>query len=200
MNYSNPYLQLVQQQQQQNQLNAQQQMTGGVQTRPMQFQARQDEPPPPPPEKKQGGPMAMMGGMGGGGGGSSGGSGGGFMGMSDENSKKEIQRLSSANQALTKALGAKVEYPDVNAPSSGGQALGVQRSAPSHADFADTPAANRVAGQNVGLSTGGQAPPMQQQPAPQAQQQGSPFAFSRSAPDLSALDEAYRKLGASQGT
>jgi hypothetical protein len=136
----------------------------------------------------------------------------GMMGMSDERSKKEIARLESANDALTKALGGKVEYPDTNAPSSGLQALGQQDAPPSHADFSDTPAANKVAAQNVGMQQAGAAADQQfetnkadymrasgMQPSPSqsnmTMSQNPAFNVSRGTPDLSALDEAYQRMG-----
>jgi hypothetical protein len=182
-NGSNPYSQLVQQQQ----------LGSQIQARPMQFQYQPEEQQHQMPQKQSGGPMAMMGKMGGGSGGGSSGGGGGMMGMSDERSKKEIQRLESANQALTRALSTKVDYPNTQAPSSGAQALGQQENlGPMQARFTDTPAANRVAAQNVGLN-GGTQPVAQQQPS-------AGFQVNSRPPDLSALDEAYRRLGATQGT
>jgi hypothetical protein len=114
-----------------------------------------------------------------------------MMGMSDERSKKEIQRLESANDALTQALSSKAEYPDTGAPSPGMQALGQQTPPPSHASFADAPA-DKVAAQNVGLQQA--TPPAA--PPPVAQGNRNPaFNVSRGTPDLSALDEAYARMG-----
>jgi len=118
-----------------------------------------------------------------------------MMGMSDEHSKKEIQRLESANDALTAALSSKAEYSDTGAPSSGMQALGQQASPPSRANFADAPA-DKVAAQNVGLQQGA---PIGMQPNPSqsnmAMSKSPAFNVSRGSPDLSALDEAYARMG-----
>ncbi len=112
--------------------------------------------------------------------------------MSDERSKKEIARLDAQNQALTKALSSTASYPDTGAPSSGMQALGQQASPPSQASFPDSPAANKVAAQNVAMQQA--AAPT---PAPSPQSPG--FNVSRGMPDLSQLDEAYARLGREQG-
>lgn len=154
-----------------------------VQAKPMQRPAPQAAQQAP---KSDGGGMlgGMMGGM--------------MGGLSDERSKKEIQELESANDALTKALSARPEYPDTSAPSPGLQALGQQENlGPMQARFADAPdPANTVAAQNVGLQ---QQQPQAAAPAPRpTAPQWNPTA-GQSPPDLSALDEAYRRIGATQG-
>lgn len=165
----------------------QSQRMGGVQSRPMQYPQR-PQPAAPPPQKK---PAGMMGAM------------GGAMGsmMSDENSKREIKQLESANEALTKALSSKAEYPDTTSRSAGMQALGQQAVPPSRADFPDVPAdavADRVAAQNVALQQGQQAP---QAAAPMAQPQQlgapqqNPWGVQTTMPNLSDLDEAYSRMG-----
>jgi hypothetical protein len=120
--------------------------------------------------------------------------GGGIMDMlSDERSKKEIARLETANSALSRALSSKAEYPDTAAPSPGLQALGQQEAPPSQANFPDAPdsPANQVAAQNVGMQQqAGAATPMA---VPQAQ--GGGFGFKPGMPDMSALDEAYARMG-----
>jgi hypothetical protein len=119
---------------------------------------------------------------------------GGAMGsmMSDKNSKEEIQRLESANDALTQALSSKASYPDTHAASPGMQALG-QQDAPGQSDIRDpwadrdTPAANKVAAQNVGMAA----------TTPNGPSAG--FQVNQGMPDMSALDEAYRRIGATSG-
>lgn len=143
--------------------------------------------PQPAAPRKQDGGMGALGGVLGGVAGSM---------MSDERSKKEIERLEGANEALSAALASapKASYPNPGAPSSGLQALGQQQALPSHANFADTPAANKVAAQNVGL----------QQANPGAAQAGAMagaamprpgFDVNTAPPNLAALDEAYRRMG-----
>lgn len=135
--------------------------------------------------------------------------------MSDERSKSEIRRLESANDALTQALGQqsddgqdeymrhvapksganyakrydggpadRIYYPEQwDARDHGGEVV------PSHASFPNAPA-EKVAAQNVGLQ--------QATPPPPPVAQGNPrpgFDVSRGTPDLSALDEAYARMG-----
>lgn len=169
MNPSNPYSSILQQQM------GPQGMGGGIapiQPQPMQSPAPMQQP-QQPPQQQQGGMMA------------------GMM-KSDERSKKEIERLSAQNSALTRALGSQASYPNTAAPSSGMQALGQQENlGPMQARFSDAPA-DRVAAQNAAL---GQAPQASvAQPAPSAG-----FQVPRDMPDLTALDEAYRRIGATSG-
>jgi hypothetical protein len=122
------------------------------------------------------------------------------MSKSDERSKKEISRLESTNEALMKAL-------DDSAANTGGNMPETEYpSLPSRTSFADTPAADKVAAQNVGIQAAS-APPPQAAPAPQAppqmqpnpqqqnfaQSQNPAFNVNRGMPDMSALDEAYRR-------
>lgn len=136
--------------------------------------------------------------------------GGPQMAVSDERSKKEIQRLQSANDALTQALHGRPK-PEMDRDVY-----------PSHADFpdaagtldrrspyADTPAANKVAAQNVGMQAAAAAPAATppappapvggMQPNPQqanmARSANPAFDFGAQPPDLSGLDEAYRRQG-----
>jgi predicted lipid-binding transport protein (Tim44 family) len=147
-----------------------------VQAQPLKRPERQPEAAP-----AKSGDGGMLGGM----------MGGMMSGLSDKHSKEEISRLEGANEALSRALSSSASYPDTNAPSSGMQALGQQNAPPSHANFADTPAANKVAAQNVGMQQGSGPPPV-----PMAQGNGNPaFNVNRGAPDLSALDEAYKRMG-----
>lgn len=172
MNPSNPYMRLAQQQQSQSAQSVQPYQM----KQPQRVMERHDD----AQTKSSGGDMAGMGSMIGG-------------MLSDERSKKEIQRLESANSALTKALSSKAEYPDTSAASSGMQALGQQSASPSRASFPDAPA-DKVAAQNVAMG----APPPQPmaQPQPQPQAAANPgFNVSRGMPDLAALDEAYRRQG-----
>jgi hypothetical protein len=128
--------------------------------------------------------------------------GGGMAALSDERSKKEIQRLESTNDALMKAL-------DTSAANTGGNMPETEYpQLPAHTRFADAPA-EKVAAQNVGMQAA-QQPPMAPQAAPQAPPQGMQpnpqqqnfarsanpaFNVNRGMPDMSALDEAYRRQG-----
>lgn len=146
-------------------------------------------------EKKDSG--GMLGGiMGGGGGGMMSGM------LSDKESKEEIQRLEGANEALARALSTKPEYPDTSAPSSGLRALGQQAAPPSQASFPDapqpSPAAQQVAAQNQVMAPAA-APQVPQQPAPRQPNQNPGFNPQLGRPDLTALDEAYARLGRSYG-
>jgi len=169
------------------------------------YQQRPDAPKPPKKEESGGGMMGGMGGMssmmgGGGGGGMS-----GMMSMSDEHSKKEIHRLESTNEALMRAL----DSSSANTPQSNNMPATEYPRLPSNTRFADAPA-EKVAAQNVGM----QAAQPQQAPPPQAALQGPPqgmqanpqqqnfarsnnpaFQVNQGMPDLSALDEAYRRQG-----
>ena len=120
--------------------------------------------------------------------------------LSDSRSKEEIRRLQSTNEALTQAL-------DVAHAKTGEGLLPPTEypRLPSHTNFADTPAANKVAAQNVGLQAAA-APaaspppgPMAMQPNPQqanmARSANPAFNVGAAPPDLSALDEAYRRQG-----
>lgn len=152
-----------------------------VDARGMQFKPKKDE---GERQKKDGG-GGMLGGMLGG-------------IMSDKRSKEEIQRLEGANEALSKALSSKAEYPDTRQPSSGMQALGQQTTPPAHASF---PAAPQLSPAAASVAAGNRAmAPMVQQPqapqqAPAAQPGTGPFAVNLQRPDLSQLDEAYRRQG-----
>lgn len=176
MNTRSPYGPMVQQQREP--------MAGAqVQARPMQYQRPQPAPAQQPKSNALGG---MLGKAGGGGGSMSMGMG---SAMSDERSKREIEQLESANEALTKALSSKAEYPDTTARSSGMQALGQQAVPPSSASFPDAPAdavAERVAAQNAAMQqTSGAQPP----------QQAGGFGFKPSMPNMADLDEAYARMG-----
>lgn len=158
MNPRNPYGQMVQQQ-----------MNPQVQARPMQYQRQQ--PAPQQQKKDRGGMGGMMGSM-----------------MSDEDSKKEIEQLESANAALTKALSSKAEYPDTGASSSGMQALGQQSAPPSRANFPDAPA-ERVAAQNVAMQQTAAGP------QPGQSDIRNPWGVQTSMPNLDELDQAYARMG-----
>ncbi len=131
-------------------------------------------------------------------------------GLSDEHSKTAIAKLEGQNEALTKALDTSfngsnrpaTEYPTVPAST--------RFPAPSRASFADSPAANTVAAQNVGLTQAAPAapPPVQMPPPPPPQAQGGlPAPRVRpgftdpgmALPDTSELDAAYRNIGRQQG-
>lgn len=124
--------------------------------------------------------------------------------LSDERSKTEIKRLESTNEALTQALSG--AYQGGNQPATEYPSLPQNTRVPvGHASFADTPVANTVAAQNVGLQqAGGMAPPpvvpanMQPRPMAAGPRPAVP-AMGFQAPDLSALDEAYRNMGRQQG-
>lgn len=120
--------------------------------------------------------------------------------LSDERSKKEIARLSSTNEALMKALDQSAANTGGNMPETEYPKL------PSHTSFAP---ADRVAAQNVGIQAASAPPPAQPRPMPpmappqgmQADPQQQNFARSSNPafnvgapmPDMSALDEAYRR-------
>jgi len=111
--------------------------------------------------------------------------------LSDRHSKEEIQRLSSKNDALTAALNqAHAAHGDEsNLPPTEYPRL------PSHTQFAPlppSPQAQQVAAQNQQLMAPPAQPLVPVPPVPQGN------AFPRPAParpDLSALDEAYRRMG-----
>lgn len=147
---------------------------------------------------------------------------------SDERSKTEIRKLEEKNAALTAALegdqgspgeymrsvapksGAKyaerysegltgaVEYPYTwDARDHGGRAVPGNGMGPMQARFADAPdPADTVAAQNVAMAPPPAPPPMAPRPVAPA---WNPTA-GNAPPDLSALDEAYRRIGASQGS
>lgn len=120
--------------------------------------------------------------------------------LSDERSKKEIERLSSTNEALMKALDQSASNTGGNMPETEYPKL------PSHTSFAP---ADRVAAQNVGIQAASAPPPAPPRPMPpmvppqgmQANPQQQNFARSNNPafnigapmPDMSALDEAYRR-------
>lgn len=122
--------------------------------------------------------------------------------LSDERSKKEIERLTSTNEALMKALDQSAENTGGNMPETEYPKL------PSHTSFAP---ADRVAAQNVGIQAAtaprpqatppaSPLPPMApqgMQPNPQqqnfARSQNPAFSVGAPMPDMSALDEAYRR-------
>ena len=116
--------------------------------------------------------------------------------LSDSRSKEEIRRLQSTNEALTQAL-------DVAHAKTGEGLLPPTEypRLPSRTSFADTPAANKVAAQNVGLQAAAAppVPPAPMQPNPQqanmARSANPAFNVGAAPPDLSALDEAYRRQG-----
>lgn len=152
-------------------------------------------------EKKKGDDGGMLGGM--------------MAGLSDRHSKEKIQKLSSTNEALMAALdSAHANTPESNLPPTEYPSMPANTRLPSRANFADSPAANKVAAQNVGMQAAAppppQAPPPRAAPAPQAppggmqanpQQQNfarsnnPAFNVGGGMPDLSALDEAYRRQG-----
>ena len=110
-------------------------------------------------------------------------------GLSDRNSKKDIQRLEGANDALARALSERPAEAGTQAP-------------PSHASFPDS--ALQVAAQNQSLRGAmpppAQPPPMPQQAAPAGPPPpGSPFDIKMPRPDMAALDEAYKRLGQGGG-
>jgi len=115
-----------------------------------------------------------------------------------EEPNAELKRLRSENDALSKALGTPQMSPTLTNWAS-------------RPGFG-APANSAAANVNTAPSTPGPTQPNNgyghvQQPSvtsPQvtspsvttpAPQQTNPFVFSRSAPDLSALDEAYRRMG-----
>lgn len=126
--------------------------------------------------------------------------------MSDEHSKKHIERLNAKNDALMAALDEASQNQGGNMPETEYPKL------PSHTNFAP---ADRVAAQNVGIQAASappQAPAPQAAPPPrpmpppppqgmQANPQQANFARSQNPafnvgggmPDMSALDEAYRR-------
>lgn len=126
---------------------------------------------------------------------------GGALALSDRHSKDEIKRLNSTNDALMAALDdAKAKTPEGNMPAT------EYPSMPSRTSFADAPAANKVAAQNVGMQAASAPPPQAAPPGPPQGMQASPqqqnFAKSQNPafnvggggmPDMSALDEAYRR-------
>lgn len=131
--------------------------------------------------------------------------GGGMMAMSDRHSKEEIQRLSSKNDALTAALDKahSAHGEESNLPATEYPRL------PSHTSFAPLPAspqAQQVAAQNQQMMA---PPPPQATPQGQQAMQPNPeqsnfgrsqnpaFQFNpnQGMPDMSALDEAYRRMG-----
>ncbi len=128
--------------------------------------------------------------------------------LSDENSKTDIARLEGQNEALTKALDR--SFTGSNMPATEYPKLpGNTRVAPSSsASFADTPAANTVAAQNVGLRQAAppSPPPVQAPPPPNFQPSPQQSNFGRSTspafngvgggpPDMSELDRVYARMG-----
>jgi hypothetical protein len=69
--------------------------------------------------------------------------------LSDENSKTDIARLEGQNEALTKALDR--SFTGSNMPETRYPSMPANTRVPSMGNFADSPAANKVAAQNVGL-------------------------------------------------
>lgn len=127
---------------------------------------------------------------------------GGIMsGLSDERSKTEIARLEGQNEALTQALDQSFNGP--NTPATEYPKLPQNtRVPPSNASFADSPAANTVAAQNVGLQQGAPAPGraagIAQHPdymKPPVQVQGGFARPNLTTPDMSELDRAYARMG-----
>ena len=109
---------------------------------------------------------------------------------SDERSKTEIRKLEEKNAALTAALdGATTEG---NMPPTEYPTL------PSHTRFAPDPA-DTVAAQNVAMAPPPAPPPVQATPMAPARP-AAPAWNGNAPPDLSALDEAYRRIGATQGS
>jgi hypothetical protein len=127
--------------------------------------------------------------------------------LSDERSKSEIKRLESTNEALTQALDqATNSATQGNLPATEYPKLPQNTRLPSRANFADTPAANTVAAQNVGLLQSQAAPQMAPTAAPLVPTPPVPrpmanpgFNPGRPMPDLSELDQAYRNIGRQQG-
>lgn len=173
-----------------------------VQAAPMQ-RLQQPAPMAPKPPPQQGG--GMMGGMMGG---AAGGGGGMMAGLSDERSKTEIARLEGQNEALTRALDQ--SFNGSNLPETQYPQLPQNTRLPSRGNFADSPAANQVAAQNVALASpatagrfagnGAQGAALATGPTemvpPQNMQQSAGFARPNlSAPDLGELDRAYARMG-----
>lgn len=122
--------------------------------------------------------------------------------LSDKNSKKEIEKLKSTNEALMTALDQSAATTGGNMPETEYPKL------PSHTSFAP---ADRVAAQNVGIQAASapapqaapparpmpMAPPQGMQANPQqqnfARSQNPAFNVGAPMPDMSALDEAYRR-------
>lgn len=142
----------------------------------------------------------------------------GLMSMSDKNSKEHIQRLSAKNDALMAAL----DQANEAAPQGSNMPATEYPKLPSHTNFApaDRVSAQNVGLQHA--ISGGQtsptqqaqmrqmvdSPPSQAAPAPQAPPQGMQanpqqqnfarsqnpaFNVNTGAPDMSALDEAFRR-------
>ncbi len=120
--------------------------------------------------------------------------------LSDEHSKTQIQKLEAKNSALESALSG--GYQGGNMPETEYPKL------PAHTNFPMppmSPAAQTVAQQNAALAPAA-APQMAPPPQPlvptpaMPQMARSPgFNVGSGPPDLSQLDEAYRRLGANQG-
>lgn len=179
--------------------------------RPMQPMPQQA----PPPRDSGGGIMGMAKGMMGGG--------GAAMGLSDRHSKEEIQRLTAKNDALTKAFTGNRPASFSNVGTDGltderrkyyseqeQHAHGTGRPPMStdlarwSSSFGGAEPADRVAAQNVGIqaTSGAQhsptgMPPTQEQPRGGGEiptPQGPPGpTYAGPMPDLTALDEAYRR-------
>lgn len=123
---------------------------------------------------------------------------GGLLGglLSDERSKKEIARLEGQNDALTAALDK--SFTGSNMPPTEYPRMPENTRLPvGQANFPDAPA-EKVAAQNVAMQA--TAPqPMGMQPNPSqsnmTMSQSPAFNVQRGAPDLSALDEAYKRMG-----
>jgi hypothetical protein len=101
--------------------------------------------------------------------------------LSDENSKTDIARLEGQNEALTKALDR--SFTGSNMPETRYPSMPANTRVPSMGNFADSPAANKVAAQNVGLRPAagaqqgpppGAAPPPVQVAPPRAPPQQAP--------------------------
>jgi hypothetical protein len=121
--------------------------------------------------------------------------------LSDKNSKKEIEKLKSTNEALMAAL----DDSSQAAPQGSNMPATEYPKLPSHTSFAP---ADRVAAQNVGIQAASAPPPQAVSPArpmpPQGMQanpqqqnfarsQNPAFNVGAPMPDMAALDEAYRR-------
>lgn len=150
--------------------------------------------------------------------------------MSDEHSKKQIERLSQQNDSLTKALSGATGAPSGSMPTENYPRIpsytrvGV-RSGETEQQFADrNPEEFDAWADSEGWSGSPNSPERAFREAPnspsnvvaaqntgiqamqppqlppQAPQGPSPFSFDRSPVDLSALDEAYRRRDTTPGT
>lgn len=129
--------------------------------------------------------------------------------MDQKKPQENVAALKAKNAALEAALDEASRRQGGNMPPTEYPSLPQNTRFPSRANFPDDPA-DKVAAQNVGLQAA-QAPqpprppiaappapaPQAMQPNPQqqnfAQSQNPAFNVNRGMPDMSALDEAYRR-------